>query len=81
MNDQDKEKDQDKELSMLSPAVRIFLVEDNPDHVFIALTVVRQVLGEDIELVHAANADEALLMIAQFTEHAPGFIPGGFALA
>src|ERR1700683_1434179 len=69
MNEQDKEKDQDKELSVLSPAVRIFLVEDNPDHVFIALTVVRQVLGDDIELVHAANADEALLMIAQFTEH------------
>ncbi len=52
----------------MSPAVRIFLVEDNPDHVFIALTVVRQVLGDDIELVHASNADEALLMIAQFTE-------------
>src|ERR1700684_21551 len=69
MNEQDKEKDQDKELSVLSPAVRIFLVEDNPDHVFIALTVVRQVLGDDIELVHASNADEALLMIAQFTEH------------
>src|SRR6202789_4604937 len=68
MNEQDKEKDQDKELSVLSPAVRIFLVEDNPDHVFIALTVVRQVLGDDIELVHASNADEALLMIAQFTE-------------
>ena len=61
-------KGQDKELGLLSPAVRIFLVEDNPDHVFIALTVVRQVLGDDIELVHAQNADEALLMIAQFTE-------------
>src|ERR1700683_5581360 len=69
MSDQEKEKDSDKDLSMLFPAVRIFLVEDNPDHVFIALTVVRQVLGDDIELVHAANADEALLMIAQFTEH------------
>ena len=69
MSDQDKEKEQDKDLAALNPAVRIFLVEDNPDHVFIALTVVRQVLGDDIELVHAANADEALLMIAQFTEH------------
>ena len=39
----------------MNPAVRIFLVEDNPDHVFIALTVVRQVLGDDIELVHAAE--------------------------
>ncbi len=69
MSDQEKEKEQDKDLGALNPAVRIFLVEDNPDHVFIALTVVRQVLGDDIELVHAANADEALLMIAQFTEH------------
>ena len=68
MDDQDKEKEQEKGLDSLSPAVRIFLVEDNPDHVFIALTVVRQVLGDDIELVHASNADEALLMIAQFTE-------------
>src|ERR1700688_1393115 len=63
------ENDQEKEEVQLSPAVRIFLVEDNPDHVFIALTVVKQVLGEEIELVHAQNADEALLMIAQFTEH------------
>jgi len=70
MSEQDKEKEQqDKDLGALCPAVRIFLVEDNPDHVFIALTVVRQVLGDDIELVHASNADEALLMIAQFTEH------------
>ena len=64
MSEQEKEQDS----SVLNPAVRIFLVEDNPDHVFIALTVVRQVLGDDIELVHASNADEALLMIAQFTE-------------
>jgi CheY-like chemotaxis protein len=69
MSEQDKEKEQDKDLGAMTPAVRIFLVEDNPDHVFIALTVVRQVLGDDIELVHASNADEALLMIAQFTEH------------
>src|ERR1700675_3629539 len=68
MSDQDKEKEQDKDLGALNPAVRIFFVEDNPDHVFIALTVVRQVLGDDIELVHAANADEALEMITQFTE-------------
>src|SRR5258705_12468619 len=68
MSEQDQEKEQDKEPTSLNPEVRCFLVEDNPDHVFIALTVVRQVLGDDIELVHAANADEALLMIAQFTE-------------
>lgn len=48
--------------------VRILLVEDNPDHTFVALTVIRQVLGEDIEVVHAQNADEAVEMIAQFTE-------------
>ena len=64
----DLENDQEKEEVQLSPAVRIFLVEDNPDHVFIALTVVKQVLGEEIELVHAQNADEALMMITQFTE-------------
>ena len=29
--------------------VRVFLVEDNPEHVFIAVTVVRQVLGDDSE--------------------------------
>src|SRR5258708_24319085 len=66
----DLENEQDKEeLAQLNPAVRIFLVEDNPDHVFIALTVVKQVLGEEIELVHAQNADEALLMISQFTDN------------
>src|SRR5271155_1410030 len=68
MSEPEKDKEEEKDLSPLNPAVRIFLVEDNPDHVFIALTVVRQVLGDDIELVHASNADEALLMIAQFTE-------------
>lgn len=64
----DEEKEPEDEINLLNHAVRIFLVEDNPDHVFIALTVVRQVLGDDIELVHASNADEALLMIARFTE-------------
>ena len=48
--------------------VRIFLVEDNPDHVFIALTVMRQVLGEAIEMLHAQTAEEALEMIPRFTE-------------
>jgi len=64
----DEEKDPEKEPTQLNPAVRIFLVEDNPDHVFIALTVVKQVLGEEIDLVHASDADEALMMIAQFTD-------------
>jgi two-component system response regulator len=48
---------------------RIFLVEDNPDHAFIALTILRQVLGDHLEVVHAQNADEAFDMITQFTEH------------
>jgi two-component system, response regulator len=60
-----KEEDRDQ----FNPCVRIFLVEDNPDHVFIALTVIRQVLGEGIELIHAQTAEEALDMIGQFTEH------------
>lgn len=61
--------EKEKEPGLMTPAVRIFLVEDNPDHVFIALTVIRQVLGDDIELVHAATADEAMLMIGHFTEY------------
>lgn len=48
--------------------VRILLVEDNPDHAFVALAVARQVLGENMELVHAQNAEEAIELIAQFTE-------------
>jgi CheY-like chemotaxis protein len=52
----------------LAAGVRIFLVEDNPDHVFIALTVMRQVLGDAIEMLHAQSAEEALEMIPRFTE-------------
>src|ERR1700732_5581516 len=47
--------------------VRILLVEDNPDHAFVALTVARQVLGDCIELIHAQNADEAVELIGHFT--------------
>jgi len=53
---------------LLGSAVRIFLVEDNSEHAFIALTVMRQVLGDAIEMLHAQTTDEALEMIAQFTE-------------
>jgi CheY-like chemotaxis protein len=53
---------------MLNSDVRILLVEDNPDHVFIALTVLRQVLGESIEVIHAQTCDEALDTMARFTE-------------
>jgi CheY-like chemotaxis protein len=48
--------------------IRILLVEDNPDHAFVALTVARQVLGECIELIHAQNADEAVDLIGHFTQ-------------
>jgi CheY-like chemotaxis protein len=47
--------------------IRILLVEDNPDHAFVALTVARQVLGECIELIHAQNANEAVDLIGHFT--------------
>ncbi len=58
----------EKSGTMLNSDVRIFLVEDNPDHVFIALTVIRQVLGEAIDIIHAENASEALDTLARFTE-------------
>jgi chemotaxis family two-component system response regulator Rcp1 len=59
--------ERDEELS--GGCVRIFLVEDNPDHVFIALTVMRQVLGDAIEMLHAQTAEEALDMITQFSDY------------
>ena len=68
MNQEDKSPMRGEPDSAPAKPVRIFLVEDNPDHVFIALTVVKQVLGDEIELVHALNADEALQTITQFTE-------------
>jgi CheY-like chemotaxis protein len=48
--------------------IRIFLVEDNSEHVFITLTVIRQLLGESSEVIVAENADEALELIAHFTD-------------
>src|SRR5713226_141789 len=50
------------------PAMRVFLVEDNPEHVFVALTVITQVLGESTEIVVAENAEEAISLLPQFTE-------------
>jgi|SRR5215475_9470009 len=58
----------DQDPSLPSFCTRIFLVEDNPDHVFIALTVMRQVLGDEIEMIHAQSAEEALELIPRFTE-------------
>ncbi len=48
--------------------VRILLVEDNADHAFVAVTIVKQVFGDCLELVHAQNGDEAVEVIRQFTE-------------
>jgi CheY-like chemotaxis protein len=48
--------------------VRVFLIEDNPEHSFIAVTVIRQLLGEASEVIVAENADEAIGLISQFTE-------------
>src|SRR5260370_23472089 len=48
--------------------VRVFLVEDNPEHSFIAVTVIRQVLGDASEVIVAEIADEAVELIQQFTD-------------
>ncbi|MGH7906899.1 MAG: response regulator [Candidatus Binataceae bacterium] len=52
----------------LESGIRIFLVEDNPEHVFIALTVIRQLMGDASEVIVAENADEAVELITHFTE-------------
>ena len=49
--------------------MRVFLVEDNPQHSFVAVKVLQQLLGEASEVIVAENAQEALLLIAQFTEY------------
>ncbi len=48
--------------------VRVFLVEDNAEHAFIAVTVIRQLLGEASEVIVAENAEEAVGLIGQFTD-------------
>ena len=48
---------------------RVFLVEDNREHSFIAIRVLRQLLGEGSEIIIAENADEAVGLITQFTEN------------
>ena len=52
-----------------SLAMRVFLVEDNPEHSFVAVRVLQQLLGESSEVVVAENTEEALTLIDQFTEH------------
>jgi CheY-like chemotaxis protein len=48
---------------------RVFLVEDNPEHSFLAVKVLQQLLGESSEVIVAENAEEALTLIGQFTEY------------
>jgi CheY-like chemotaxis protein len=49
-------------------AMRVFLVEDNPEHSFVAVKVLQQLLGESSEVIVAENAEEALALIEHFTE-------------
>jgi CheY-like chemotaxis protein len=58
----------DKRAAPELPA-RIFLVEDNPEHSFIAAKVLHQLLGEESEIIVVENADEALYLLHRFTEH------------
>ncbi|HJU11618.1 MAG TPA: response regulator [Candidatus Binataceae bacterium] len=48
--------------------MRVFLVEDNPEHSFVAVKVLQQLLGETSEVIVAENAEEALTLIDHFTE-------------
>ena len=55
-------------VACVPPAARVLLVEDNPDHAFLALTVLHQVLGEWTDVVVAQSHDEAVEILRQFTE-------------
>src|ERR1700757_2028537 len=60
----------DNDMTAPTPSpMRVFLVEDNPEHSFIAVKVLQQLLSENSEVVVAETADEALTMIEQFTEY------------
>jgi CheY-like chemotaxis protein len=50
-------------------ATRVFLVEDNPQHSFVAVKVLQQLFGESSEVIVAENAEEALTLIGLFTEY------------
>jgi CheY-like chemotaxis protein len=49
--------------------LRVFLVEDNPEHSSVAVRVLQQLLGEASEVIVAENAEEALSFIHRFTEY------------
>ncbi len=60
--------DSNDERFSLHLGVRVFLVEDNPEHSFVAVRVLQQVLGEASEVIVAENTEEALDLIGHFTE-------------
>jgi CheY-like chemotaxis protein len=47
----------------------VFLVEDDPEHSFIAVRVLHQLLGEESAIIVAESADEALYLLHRFTVH------------
>ena len=49
--------------------LRVLLVEDNPQHSFVAVTVLHQLLGEGSEIFVAESTAEALELLDQFTPH------------
>jgi CheY-like chemotaxis protein len=49
--------------------LRVLLVEDNPQHSFVAVTVLHQLLGEGSEIFVAETAAAALDLLDQFTPH------------
>jgi CheY-like chemotaxis protein len=61
--------DSDEFTASVHLPMRVFLVEDNPEHSFIAVKVLQQLLGDGSEVIVAENAQEAFMLIEQFTEH------------
>ena len=49
--------------------IDVLLVEDNPEHSFVATKVLQQLFGEESEIIVAQNTDEALYLLHLFTEH------------
>jgi two-component system response regulator len=60
--------DMQEQRASLEYGARILLVEDNPDHAFVAITVLHQLLGSASEVIHAETADEAVDLIGDFTD-------------
>jgi CheY-like chemotaxis protein len=56
-------------LASAVPPRRVLLVEDNPEHSFIAVEMLHQLLGEESEIVVVESAEAALYLLHRFTEH------------